>query len=496
MIKIFSSRLLSVVATVFSVWLIASAASPAANPKREFRGAWIHTVFQDDWRKRSTEENKRYIRTQLDKLRRSGINVVLFQIRPQSDAFYSSKYEPWSIFLTGNGRAPRPYWDPLEYIIDEAHARGMELHAWLNPYRVTSSAAQKVPEGHLFHKHPERFVRYDGKVYFDPGRPENRKYITTIVADIVKRYDIDGIHFDDYFYPYPAKGKQFPDAKSYARYGKEMKLDDWRRDNVNRLIEEVSREIARLKPWLRFGVSPFGIWRNKKSDSRGSDTNGLENYDSLYADVILWVEKGWVDYLIPQLYWDIEHPRASYATLVDWWNRNAGKRHIYVGQHIEVTMKKSAPAPSRETTQLKAKIDMTRDADKILGNCWWPSTSLTGNFGGIADSLSADRQGTIAIPPSYSWKSTARPESPFDLHALRGSLWWSAPATNGQVNDCVRFVVYRFDNDDSFDLDDASKIVCVTPDNHYKIDKPGYYVVTSLDRVNNESLPTEPLTIK
>ena len=485
-----------VLTAVFAVLLASAADSIAANPKREFRGAWIQTVFQDQWSKRSTDENKRYIRDELDKLHQTGINAVFFQVRPQSDAFYASKFEPWSIFISPDGQAPKPYWDPLEYIIEQAHARGMELHAWLNPYRVTSGAKQQVSKKHLYHKHPERFVKYDGKIYFDPGLPENRKYICQIVADIVKRYDVDGIHFDDYFYPYPVKNIQFPDSKSYARYGKGEKRDDWRRENVNRLIDEVSRQIAAIKPWVRFGVSPFGIWRNKKNDSRGSDTNGLENYDALYADVILWAEKGWIDYLIPQLYWELEHPRASYATLVDWWNSICGNRHIYIGQHVELTMKKCDIAPSREASQLRTKIDLTRKANNIQGNCWWPATAVTRNYGGIADSLMAHHQHTVALPPVYRWKSAGKPETPFDLHAEHGSLWWSAPVEAGSSDDCVRFVVYRFDKDDSFDLDDASKIICVTPDNHFKLNGQEYYVVTSLDRVNNESLPTEPLHIR
>ncbi len=470
--------------------------SAADSPKREFRGAWLHTVFQDQYKRQSTDENKKYISRQLDLLKKAGINAVFFQVRPQSDAFYKSSYEPWSIFLTDGGKAPSPYWDPLQYIIDEAHSRGMELHAWLNPYRVTSSQKQTVPAGHIYHKHPERFVRYDGKVYFDPGYPENQAYIEKIIADIVTRYDVDGIHFDDYFYPYPVKGVQFPDNKSFAKYGKGKACDDWRRDNVNNLIKGVSSKIKEIKPWVRFGVSPFGIWRNKKNDKSGSDTNGLENYGDLYADVTLWAKKGWVDYLIPQLYWELEHPRASYAVLVDWWNNNAADRHVYIGQHTEVTMNKSDLAPSVEATQLRTKIDMTRAADNIQGSCWWPGYSVTKNFCGVADSLSTIHHSYQALPPAYPWISTAAPESPYDVRYSKGSLSWSADDCNGALNDCVRFVVYRFDNDKSFDLEDASKIVAVTPDKSISVSRPGYYVVTSLNRVNNESFPSDPLRVK
>ena len=183
----------------------------AQNPKREFRGAWLHTVFQDQYKRQNTQQNKAYLRRQLDNLKAAGCNAVIFQVRPQSDAFYPSDLEPWSRFITDGGKAPVPAWDPLQFMIDEAHARGMELHAWLNPYRVTSSVKQVLPKNHIYHKHPEWFVKYDGKIYFDPALPQSRRFITDVVMDIVKRYDVDGIHFDDYFYPYPVKGKEFPD---------------------------------------------------------------------------------------------------------------------------------------------------------------------------------------------------------------------------------------------------------------------------------------------
>lgn len=467
----------------------------AQSSKREFRGAWMHTVFQTQY-KQPTDANKKYIRQQLDKLKETGINAVFFQVRPQSDAFYNSSYEPWSIFLTDGGKAPTPYWDPLEFIIDEAHKRGMELHAWLNPYRVISSAKQTVTKGHIYYKHPERFVKYDGKIYFDPGVPANRTYIENIVADIVNRYDIDGIHFDDYFYPYPAKGKNFPDDKSYTKYGKGMKRDDWRRNNVNLLIKSLSSKIKSLKPWVRFGVSPFGIWRNLSSDSRGSATSGLENYDALYADVCLWAKNGWVDYLIPQIYWEREHQRASYDVLVDWWNKNAFGRHIYIGQQSELTMKKTDLPPSKEASQLRSKIEMARKADKIDGSCWWPAYSVTKNFCGIADSLKSIHYQHLSLPPTYPWISTDRPESPYDLIVSGKKLKWKSLSPAGNTSDGIRFVVYRFEDDNTFDLENPAAIVAITNFKEFNITKSGSYVVTALDRVNNESFPSEPVFIE
>lgn len=462
-----------------------SAYCDIVNSKREFRGAWMHTVFQDQYLRQSTEENKRYISSQLDNLRAAGVNAVFFQVRPQSDAFYKSGFEPWSRFLTDNGHEPKPFWDPLEYIITEAHNRGMELHAWLNPYRVTSSRKQVPHKSHLYHKAPERFVKYDGKIYFDPGQPANRDYIIKIVTDIVSRYDIDGIHMDDYFYPYPAGGKDFPDAGSYARYGKGKKRADWRRENVNTLIENLNNKIKSLKPWVRFGISPFGIWRNEKSDPRGSKTDGLENYDDLYADVILWTKKGWVDYLIPQLYWNTDHPRASYTVLLDWWNRNSNGRHMYIGQSIPVTMKEAADG------QLSTKLAMSRAAENIQGNCWWPAYSLTANENGVADSLKASYQSTPALPPVCEWLSEGMPEPVYDLRFNGKQLVWQSDDIAGSSRDAVRFVIYRFTDDNNFDLDNPANIVAVTGKKSLYVSERGYYVVTAVDRVNNESLPSE-----
>lgn len=459
----------------------------ARGPKREFRGAWLHTIYQSQYKNQTTEQNKAYLRRQLDSLQDVGVNAILFQVRPQSDAFYSSKLEPWSRFLTDGGKAPVPYWDPLEFMVEETHARGMELHAWLNPYRVTSSAKQTLPEKHIYHSHPERFVRYDGKLYFDPGIPENRQFIVSVVDDIISRYDVDGIHFDDYFYPYPVKGVDFPDSKSYEKYGNGMTRNDWRRKNVDLLIEEIHTHIAATKSWVRFGISPFGIWRNKTSDPRGSETNGLENYDSLYADVLLWEEKGWIDYLLPQLYWELNHKSASYLTLVDWWNRNAGaNRHLYIGQDVERTMKLS---------ELDRKVALTRQHDNISGNCWWPGYSITKNFSGVADSLAVNHQRHPALVPPYGWIASQGPQAVDRVKVSKKKIEWTAPELNGCTEDAVRFVVYRFDGIEDIDIDNAEAIVAVQPDKSYTAARGGVYVITALDRVNNESEPSVPVLI-
>lgn len=467
----------------------------AQNPKREFRGAWMHTINQWQYSKQSTDENKAYLIEQLDLLQKAGCNAVIWQVRPSADALYVSNYEPWSRFLSGkSGVPPIPMWDPLQFMIDQCHARGMELHAWLNPYRVTTSENEELPVNHIFYQYPERFVRYGSQLYFDPGWPENREFIAKVVNDIVSRYDVDAIHMDDYFYPYPIAKVEFPDDKSYAVYGNGMDRGDWRRQNVDQLIELLHSTIQASKPWVRLGISPFGIWRNKKSDPRGSETNGLQNYDALYADVLLWTEKGWVDYMMPQLYWELEHKLASHLVLNDWWAKNNNGRHMYVGQSVNKTMDKKDLAPSTEETQLRHKIELSR-IDGIQGNCWWPGYSITRNYKGVADSLEQKYQSTIAIVPSYPWISTAVPAA-VEVKAKDGKLIWNSAVAENKATDVVKYVVYRFADKKSINLEDASAIVVVTPENEFVTKDKGVYIVTALDRVNNESPASKPVEIK
>ncbi|MDE5843291.1 MAG: family 10 glycosylhydrolase, partial [Muribaculaceae bacterium] len=310
--------------------------------KREFRGAWLHVIGQSQYQDMSTARCKAYIQQQLDRLQSAGCNAVIFQVRPCADALYKSDLEPWSNWLTGRrGKAPDPMWDPMQFTLDEAHKRGMEFHAWLNPYRVSSNLSKdNIPADHDSKKHPERYFKYDGKLFFDPAYQENRDFICKVVEDIMTRYDVDAIHIDDYFYPYPVAGNPLTaDAASYAKFGNGMNKNDWRRRNVDLLIEQLHKTIRNTKPWVRFGISPFGIWRNKKNDSRGSNSNGLQNYDDLYADILMWADKGWVDYLAPQLYWNLDLQVAPSRHLAEWWNNNVkAPVQLYIGQDTKRTM--------------------------------------------------------------------------------------------------------------------------------------------------------------
>jgi uncharacterized lipoprotein YddW (UPF0748 family) len=291
-------------------------------PGREFRGAWIHTVGNGEYKNMTTAQMKQHFISLLDSLKSVNINAVIFQVRPQADAFYKSKLEPWSRYITGQqGVAPKPAWDPLEFMVKECHKRGMELHAWFNPYRVASNEQQikTLAKTHLYYKKPYLFVKYGRLLVFDPGEPEAREWIIKVISDVVKRYDIDAVHFDDYFYPYKDYDKAgnelpFPDSLSFAKYAEKdgftaEQRNDWRRNNVTLLVKDLDSVIKAIKPWVKFGISPFGVWRNIANDPTGSQTQaGVQNYDDLYADIKLWVKNNWIDYNVPQLYWDIGHP--------------------------------------------------------------------------------------------------------------------------------------------------------------------------------------------
>lgn len=469
----------------------------ADNPKREFRGAWLHVIGQGQWARHNTQQNKTYISDQLDKLEAAGCNAVIFQVRPTADAVYISELEPWSQWLTGKrGKAPNPLWDPMEYAIEEAHKRGMEFHAWLNPYRVTSSESDVLPVDHDSKQHPERYFKYGGQVFFDPAYQENRDFICDVISDILERYDVDAIHIDDYFYPYPKPGIEIPDNASYAKFGNGMDRGDWRRKNVDLLIEQMHNTIKETKLWVRFGVSPFGIWRNKKTDPRGSDSNGLQNYDSLYADVLLWAKNKWIDYLAPQLYWNLDLNVAPSRKLAQWWNDNSYGVDVYIGQDVKRTM--DVPdATTHDKNELDTKVKLSRRLPNVKGNIWWHGYWVTDNYKGAADSLALKYQSTIALPPAYGDKSKSpNPVSNLKIEKSGNEsfLVWKKPAdaNNPTETDAIKFVVYEFFPGESRDLEDSQTIVALTPYNRVKIHPESgvTYGVTSLDRMNRESKPT------
>ncbi len=459
----------------------------SSTPKREFRGAWIQAV-NGQWQGLSRDAMQTELRRELDILQQAGINAILFQVRVEGDALYASNIEPWSRYLTGQqGTPPNPYWDPLEWMVQQCHARNMEIHAWINPYRAKTKGTTALANTHQYIQHPERFFSYDGLLLFDPGLPENRSYICHVASDIVRRYDVDGLHIDDYFYPYPVSGVPIPDDASYAAYGRGLSRGDWRRENVNLFIHQLHDSIRAQKPWVKFGVSPFGIYRNNRSWEMGSATSGLQNYDDLYADVLEWVRRGWVDYNIPQLYWEIGNKAADYETLVRWWSHYAGERPLIIGQDMERTVRFG---------QMARKYDLQRSLPGIVGSCQWYARAVADDTKGYTSELRNRYHATPALQPSMPWIDKKTPSRVRKLKAIWTSdgymLFWTAPKARREIDRARQFVVYRFADGQKVDLSDARNIVAITSDTHlllpYNDGKQRFtYVVTALDRLHNES---------
>ena len=479
--------------------------SAIAQEKREFRGAWIQCV-NGQFQGMSTQTMQQTLISQLDVLQRDGVNAIIFQVRPECDALYASKLEPWSRFLTGQqGRAPQPYWDPLEWMINQCHRRGMELHAWINPYRALTKGTKEIASTHIAVRQPQNCFEYDGLTILNPGIPANRDYICQVARDIVTRYDIDGIHMDDYFYPYPAAGQTIPDAAQFRQFGSHFSnIGDWRRNNVNLFIEQFYKTVHDAKPWVKVGISPFGIYRNKKSSAKGSDTNGLQNYDDLYADVLLWVDKGWLDYCVPQIYWEIGNRAADYKTLINWWANNAAKRHLYIGEDVERTVKNSDPQhPSQHQQEAKYLLNQQLKP-AVKGTVLWYAKAVVDNVGSYGDQLRTRYWRTPTLQPTMSYISKTAPRRVRKLKAVWTSdgymLFWTAPRGTGWKREARQYVVYRFAKGEKVNTDDASHIVAVTPNNYYKLPydfgkEKFTYVVTALDRLHNES-STRKRTVK
>ena len=472
-----------------------NAASRENYKKREFRGAWIQCV-NGQFQGMSPDAMRRTLTYQLDELQKDGVNAIIFQVRAECDALYPSKIEPWSRFLTGvQGRAPMPYWDPLQWMIEQCHRRGMELHAWINPFRAKTKGTTALAVNHVAVKNPERVFEYSNLYILNPGNPMNRYYICDVVTDILKRYDVDGIHIDDYFYPYPEAGVRINDDDEFARYNDLAITDrnDWRRHNVNLFMEQMYETIHTIKPWVKFGVSPFGIYRNKRNDPvLGSDTRGLQNYDDLYADVLKWVDNGWVDYCVPQLYWEIGHRAADYETLIKWWNKHVTKRPLYIGEDVERTAK-NADLNNPRTNQMGAKYRLHEQMENVQGTVLWYAKAAVDNIGNYGHTLRNVYWKYPALQPRMDYIDKKAPKKVRKLKKIATSdgptLFWSAPRGKGWEKEAVKYVVYRFGRDEKINLDDPTHIMAVTYDTFYNIPvgARGTYVVTALDRMENES---------
>lgn len=555
---------------LFSIIVILTMLSPLSFgqqeiPKHEFRGIWMATVINLDWPQSgglAPRFQKSELVDKLDKLKEAGINVVYFQIRTEGDALYDSPIEPWSKYLTGEeGVAPDPYWDPLEYAIIEAHKRGMELHAWLNPYRAMRSIpgdfTQKAistndgsideslkpflnkefdknnkskslgtserDEKHVSNTHPEWLFVMNGAIaIMDPGLPEVIDYNIDVVMDVVNRYDVDGIHFDDYFYPYPpnhmaSNDNESLDDSTFIKYPRGFTdKDDWRRNNIDIFVEALNDSIQIVKPWVKFGISPFGIWKN----GTPSGISGMDAYEVIYGDGIKWLQDQTVDYLTPQLYWEISRfgTGQDYKKLANWWADSAAahNRHLYPGHGLYRSDSNTFSNPLLfSANEVPRQITINRDNPKIQGSVFFRTKNIT-NYSskGFKDSLMTNYYRYAALQPVMEWKSQTKPDAPENLIVNRDpeteyifDISWSPASADqvskvsstGHVDSLIKYAVYRVDSgidpDEVVEMDKYYNLVYVTGDTSYTDIAPpsenGYwYFVTAVTRNNIESDPT------
>ncbi len=407
--------------------------------EREFRAAWVATVANIDWPSApglSTDDQQREVIAILDVLADLNFNAVVFQVRPQCDAFYKSELEPWSYYLTGEqGSAPSPYYDPLSFWVEESHKRGMELHVWFNPYRAHHTAGGEITDSSIVRKRPEIAKELKGGFWWlDPAKQGTQDHSIAVVMDVLERYDIDGVHFDDYFYPYPSynNGEDFPDDDSWQAYvedGGKLSRGDWRRENVNRFIKRLYREIKKEKPFVKFGMSPFGIWR----PFYPSSIRGFDQHDQLYADARLWLNEGWVDYYSPQLYWPVNQIPQSYPVLLGWWNRQNFKgRNLWPGLYT------SRVNDEKGVDNNISQIMITRGFDPDhAGNIHFSVKALMANSGGIGDALVAGPYRNDALVPTSSWLDDKAPSVP-EVTVSSDSVTWK----HEDEADVFRWVVY------------------------------------------------------
>ncbi|MBX6357146.1 MAG: family 10 glycosylhydrolase [Micromonosporaceae bacterium] len=501
-----------------------------ATPKRQLRAMWIASVTNIDWPSKASwtspdriEAQKQEYRAWLDLAQRLNHNAVIVQVRPTADAFWPSRYEPWSEYLTGT-RGQDPGWDPLAFLVDEAHRRNLEFHAWFNPYRVSMPDGagpdiDKLAPNHPVRQHPDWVVAYPvnapgSRLYYNPGIPEVRQFVETAILDAVERYDIDAVHFDDYFYPYPAAGQDFPDDATYAQYGAGFATKaDWRRHNIDLLVQEMSQKIKAVKPWVKFGISPFGIWRNKSSDPLGSDTNGTQSYEANFADTRKWVKQEWIDYIVPQVYWNIGFTVADYAKLVPWWSDVvAGTRvQLYIGQADYKIAAAGQPAAWFDPAEMSRHLTFNQDY-LVSGNVHFSAKDVKANRLGATDIYAAEHYSRPALVPAMPHL----PAKPLMFPVITGAhrdasgattLTWRPTADGvGPFGRAASYAVYRFDGLDlvpgACGFADASHLLATVRatgggkqtfvDTTAEPGKRYTYFVTAVDRLWNESPPSPP----
>ncbi|MGW9195498.1 glycoside hydrolase family 10 protein [Micromonospora chersina] len=478
-----------------------------ARATRELRGMWITTVNNIDWPSRRglpAEAARAEFRGWLDLAVRRHHNAVFVHVRPSGDALWPSNYAPWSEWLTGSRDGRDPGWDPMEFMVAEAHARNLEFHAWFNPYRGGQPATvggpgprvDQLAPNHPLRRHPDWVVTYPSadrpgsRLYFNPGIPEARRFVEDAMLEAVQRYDVDGVHFDDFFYPYPEAGQDFPDAAAFARHGRGFAdKHAWRRDNVNTLVREMSERIKAIKPWVKFGISPFGIWRNKRTDPAGSASAGLQSYDDIYADTRLWVRQQWLDYVVPQLYWHIGFDRADYAKLLPWWAATVrGTRvQLYIGQADYRVGERGA---WRDPAELDRQLALNR-RHGVSGSVHFSARQVRADKLGAVSRYSDAHYAAPALLPTMAQLPAAPPPAPAITGARRQDTGGVTLTWRG--DDTVSFAVYRVDGD-------AARLVGTTRggewlDRAAPADGPLTYCVAGLDRSANEGRLSAPVSV-
>ncbi|HCT77886.1 MAG TPA: glycosyl hydrolase [Micromonosporaceae bacterium] len=469
---------------------------------RQLRGMWLTTVSNRDWpSKPGLDEHtiKAEYRAWLDLAQRMNHNAIFVHVRPSGDAFWQSSFAPWSRWLTGRTDGQSPGWDPMAYIVAETHARGLEFHAWFNPYKAAQTGTMaSLPANHPLHEHPEWAVVYPSpadssaaRLYYNPGIPEARRFVEDSILDAAAKYDLDGIHFDDFYYPYPVGKQDFPDDATFARYGDGASKADWRRQNVNVFIQEMYTRIKQLKPWVKFGISPFGIWRNKQTDPSGSATLGLQSFDDIYTDTRLWITKGWLDYVVPQLYWHIGFDVANYEELLPWWSKTIAGTHVqlYIGQ---ADYRIGQQGPWSDPGEIDRQLALNRNYP-VSGSIHFSASQVRNDvLGGVTRYREAHYR-QPALIPAMPHLPGIRPQPPSLTGAHRGengtvTLTWLA----GDSLPTRRHAIYRADLA-SQDPAQLIRVMTGVPGTSSWTDStatPGRayaYCVTTLDRLWNES---------
>ncbi len=480
-----------------------------AQPKYEFRAVWVATVNNIDWPSKpglTTEQQQQEAINILRTSQKLGMNAVIFQVRPAADAFYPSDLEPWSRYLTGTpGKAPDPYYDPLQFWIEESHRRGLEFHAWLNPFRVSQNMKEPLGGNHIAFEHPEWILKYGNLLYFDPGLPQTREFVARVVKDIVKRYDVDAIHFDDYFYPYPL-AEAYPDSVSFAKYNRGFSKEDkadWRRENVDIIIKTLNDTIKATKPWVKFGISPFGVWRNKAEDPAGSDTKAAAtNYDHLYADVIKWQRNNWIDYLLPQIYWQIGHPQADFKMLANWWKDHAYYRAMYIGHAVYKIDSKSETAAWTKPEEIPAQIRMLRTIPGLNGSAFYSIKHFNRDLMGLQDSLTTNLYRKPSIIPPMKWIDNTSPQPVKRISKFGKKVKWKTEKVDRIMDKPNLYVIYGNEAGAEFNQENSNCFWGVVKGEELKFapfnDKKKKYEVriSVLDRLNNESEPSKAVKLK